>query len=230
MPKVHCLQHESFEGMAAIKGWLTDHHFDITYTRFYESPALPETDDFDWLIIMGGPMSVNDEKQYPWLKTEKQYIKNAIERDKVVIGICLGAQLIANALGSRVYPNTYTEIGWFPISTNQQSQLGLLADFPDCIHVFHWHGETFDLPPGAIHLASSEACQNQIFSINNKIIGFQCHMEVDTPALLGFLDGDENTIIPAKYVQTGQEMLKLEKKYSQPMNEVLFSLLAKLKN
>ena len=113
--KAHCLQHEPFEGIGAIELWLKKKNFDITYTRFYETEQFPSISNIDWLILMGGSMSVNDEQELPWLVKEKTFVRECISQDKVVIGICLGAQLIASSLGAKVYRNTQKEIGWFPI-------------------------------------------------------------------------------------------------------------------
>jgi GMP synthase-like glutamine amidotransferase len=226
--KAHCLQHESFEGMAAIEPWLKKNNFKISYTRFYESAELPSSGDIDWLIIMGGGMSVNDEQQYPWLITEKQFIRQCIENGKVVIGICLGSQLIANALGARVYRNNQKEIGWFPIRKIQPVNSRIFEALPDEITVFHWHGETFDLPPGAELIASSEACKNQIFVIGDRAIGFQCHLETTADSLTSLSEACKSELTPATYIQSEEEMILGEKKYSDKMHKVLFQVLDNL--
>ena len=228
MPKIHCLQHETFEGLAVIKDWLDDKNFEVSYTHLYKAEKLPKISSIDCLIIMGGPMSVNDETIYPWLKTEKQFILDCINAGKVVIGICLGSQLIANALGSKVYPNTQKEIGWFPITKTKNTSSEISSILPDELTVFHWHGETFDLPQGATLLASSKACENQIFSLSEKVFGFQCHLEISSKALNGFVDGCDEELVPSTYIQSANKMLTLEKEYSQKMNTILFSILSKL--
>jgi GMP synthase-like glutamine amidotransferase len=113
--RAHILQHVPFEGLGSIESWLKKSGFKITSTRFYESAKLPDLKTIDLLVVMGGPMSVNDEDRFPWLVAEKQFIWDAIAKSKPVLGICLGAQLIASALGAGVYPNKVKEIGWFPI-------------------------------------------------------------------------------------------------------------------
>ena len=113
--RAHYLQHVPFENLGCIEDWLESQEFQITSTQFYEDAVLPKPEDIDFLIIMGGPMSVNDEAQYPWLVQEKAFIQSFIKTQKPILGICLGAQLTASALGSSVYSNQMKEIGWFPI-------------------------------------------------------------------------------------------------------------------
>jgi len=134
---VHILQHVPFEGPGSIKAWLSGRGANVTYTRFFESTHLPALADIDFIIALGGPMSVNDEEQLPWLREEKQFVADAITSDKAVLGICLGSLLIASALGSRVYPGQEKEIGWFPVFT-EPAVPGTFG-FPASIKVFHWH-------------------------------------------------------------------------------------------
>ncbi len=181
---VHVLQHTSFEGLGNIAGWLEEQNASISHTRLYETQGFPSLDQVDLLIILGGPMSVNDEERLPWLKAEKLYIADAIRCNKPVLGICLGAQLIASALGARVYPAPSRELGWFPVFGQPHPDADF--SFPPSIDVFHWHGETFDLPPGAIRLASSEVCPNQAFQLGPHVLGLQFHLEV-TPEMVSTL-------------------------------------------
>jgi GMP synthase-like glutamine amidotransferase len=226
--KAHCLQHEPFEGMAAIETWLVQNNFDISFTKFHENGILPAVKDIDWLIIMGGGMSVNDEGEYKWLVAEKKFVRQCIEEGKVLVGICLGSQLIANALGARVYRNNQKEIGWFPIRKTESVKSKIFEGFPNEIVVFHWHGETFDLPAGAELIANSEACKNQIFAIGEKVVGFQCHLETTASSLVSLSDGCRSELIPMPYIQSEGEMVRDEKKYSANMHKVLYHILDKL--
>ncbi|MFT4564886.1 MAG: GMP synthase-like glutamine amidotransferase [Gammaproteobacteria bacterium] len=199
--RVHCFQHAAFEGLGSIEPWLATAGHTLTKTKLYESPSFPDLDSFDLLIILGGPMGVGDTPIYPWLEREKAFIKEVIAARKLVLGICLGAQLIASVLGSKIYPNRYKEIGWFPINGTSNNPEGGF-EFPQTLDVFHWHGDTFDLPQGAIRIATSRACPNQAFQLNRQVIGLQFHLEttVDTAREIVVHCGDE--LVPRLYIQS----------------------------
>lgn len=173
------LMHVPFEGPAAIKRWFAQH--DIAC----EQKHVPQIDDWEtlslpaWLVIMGGPMSVNDTAQHPWINQEVAFIKRAIDAGTKVIGVCLGAQLIAKALGAQVLRNAHAEIGWHKIrAIESRNPHPLGALFTASPQVLHWHGDTFELPCGAQLLASSDACRNQVFIYANHVLGLQCHLEM----------------------------------------------------
>ena len=134
--RAHILQHVPFENSGNITSWLKVADYRITTTKFYQSTSLPDPSDIDLLIIMGGPMSVNDEDQFPWLRLEKQFIRQIISADKAVLGVCLGAQLIASALRESVYPNRSKEIGWFAVQGVAQKDPVIFC-FPPVVKVFH---------------------------------------------------------------------------------------------
>jgi GMP synthase-like glutamine amidotransferase len=202
--RVHVLQHVPFEGLGSILPWLRSRNATITTTRFFESPSLPQLADFDVLIALGGPMSVNDEDEFPWLREEKRFISESIRSEKPVLGICLGAQLMASSLGARVYRGARKEIGWFRVRASEQA-FELFA-FPPAAEVFHWHGETFDLPDGAMHLASSEACRNQAFRIGARAIGLQFHLETTPESADALIAHCRAELVPDEYVQSEQQL------------------------
>lgn len=173
--RVYVLQHVPFEELGNIQPWLAQHKADVHYCRLYANDPLPDVNETDLLIVLGGPMSVNDESHYPWLVAEKAFLAQAIAAEKPIVGICLGAQLIASCQGARIYSNYAKEIGWFDI--NAVAVSGDVLPLPATMHVFHWHGETFELPDNAVLLASSVACNNQIFQLGKRVIGLQCHLE-----------------------------------------------------
>ncbi len=197
---VHVLQHVPFEGLGSIAPWLQTRGASISHTRFYESPALPDLATIDLIIALGGPMSVNDEATLPWLISEKQFVRSAIQRGIPVLGICLGAQLIASALGATIYPGKHREIGWFDITSVPSPSHTF--HFPPTTTVFHWHGETFDLPPGAIHLAHSTACEHQAFQIGPNVIGLQFHLETTPESADAIITHCCNELIPNTFVQS----------------------------
>jgi GMP synthase-like glutamine amidotransferase len=202
--KVHVLQHVPFEGLGSIESWLTTRGATVHFTRFFDSPMLPEPADPDLIIALGGPMSVNDEADLPWLKEEKRFIAGAIRAGRAVLGICLGAQLMANALGARVYPGPHKEIGWFDIeSTSNHPDL---FPFPKNTKVFHWHGETFDLPPGASRLARSAGCENQAFQVGSRAMGLQFHLETTPRSAESLIVHCRNELVDGRFIQSEDEL------------------------
>jgi len=222
---IHYFQHVPFEGLGSIEQWIQAKSASISITKFYEDPTLPQMDGIDLLIILGGPMSANDERTYPWLKTEKNFIAEAIEHGRIVLGICLGAQLIASALGARVFPNRNREIGWFPLERLTQSKNTSLNNIlPSHVEVFHWHGDTFDLPAHAVHLARSEGCDNQAFCIGERVLGLQFHLEVTPLTVKSLTEKCPNDLLPGRYVQSASEMLSDSSRF-QRINAVMDALL-----
>lgn len=208
--RIHFLQHVAFEGPGSIGEWIRERGHRSSFTRLYEDEALPDTASLDWLVVMGGPMGVYDEDRFPWLKREKFFIENCIRGGKPVIGICLGAQLIAAVLGARVYHNSHREIGWFPVTvTGDARQRPPFRGFPDEVTVFHWHGDTFDLPAGALHCAASKACENQMFLYGTGVLGIQFHFEVTEKGIRDLITECRDEMSPDTYVQ--DEFTILEK-------------------
>jgi GMP synthase-like glutamine amidotransferase len=209
MPRIHCLQHVHFESPGYLEKWASENHYALSFTRFYESFEFPDLEEFDWLVVMGGPMSVNDDEQYGWLKAEKSFIRAAIEANKTVIGICLGCQLVAHVLGSRVYPNIKKEIGWFPVSCSESvSKSGILKGLPNELMAFHWHGDTFELPKNAVHLMQTPICKSQAFLYKDNVLGLQFHLEVQKENLDQMIANCKNELVPDDYVQTESDIIR----------------------
>lgn len=225
--RAHCLQHVPFEGPGSIGPWLHAAGYELTTTRFFESAALPDPGGLDLVVAMGGPMSVNDEAELPWLIAEKRFVREAIAAGKPVLGVCLGAQLIASALGARVYRNPIKEIGWFPVQAVVTEAEGAFH-FPASAVVFHWHGETFDLPRGAVRLAQSAACENQAFQLGRSVVGLQFHLETTPASARELVENCRAELQPSRFVQSEAEMLAAPEAAYASINALMARLLAYL--
>jgi GMP synthase-like glutamine amidotransferase len=223
--RTYYLQHVPFEGLGNIEPWLDSNGYELTGTRFFESTDLPDPKAIDLLVIMGGPMSVNDEDRFPWLAREKHFVCEIIELGKPVLGICLGAQIIANAMGAKVSPNPVKEIGWFPVNSVASIDTSVFS-FPTSEVVFHWHGETFDLPPSAIRLARSEGCENQAFQLGKRVIGLQFHLETTPKSASEIVSNCRDELVPSRYVQTEEEILSVSSSRYESINDVMSSILS----
>jgi GMP synthase-like glutamine amidotransferase len=206
--RVHWLQHAEHEGLGCIEPWLRARGHRVRGTRLQRGEDLPAADEFDWLIVIGGPMNIYEHDRHPWLIREKFLIRDACVKKKQVLGICLGSQLLADVLGGKVSQNDEPEIGWFDVSLNDEArQSRLFSDFPDQFAAFHWHGDTFQIPPGATSLMSSAACARQAFSWGEgRVLGLQFHLEVELEDARRWLETDAPE--PRRYVQAAGEILR----------------------
>jgi GMP synthase-like glutamine amidotransferase len=225
--RAHFLQHVPFEGLSSIEAWLLAAGYRITATRFFESCDLPDPEQIDLLIVMGGPMSVNDEEHLPWLAPEKEFIRHAVAAGRPVLGICLGAQLIASSMGKAVYRNREKEIGWFPVFGTSHEDKAIFS-FPPEAEVFHWHGETFDLPDGAIHLARSGVCENQAFQLGRSAIGLQFHLETTPQSAVDLVANCRDELQPSEYIQDEETILASAPEKYQAINSLMAEILAYL--
>jgi GMP synthase-like glutamine amidotransferase len=212
---VHYFQHVPYEGLGYIETWLEQNHHHISTTKFFETNfQLPEISDIDALIIMGGLMGVYDETQFPWLKQEKAFIKSCVQSGKKILGICLGAQLIADCLGAKVIPAKNKEIGWFPVfPTEECKQTAWFYElFKHHPVVFHWHGDQFKIPQnGSLNLLHSEANLNQAFYCNQHIIGLQFHLEVTQDTLKQMIDNGKDELIQSPFIQPEKAIIESDK-------------------
>jgi GMP synthase-like glutamine amidotransferase len=225
--RVHYLQHVSFEAPAAIEDWARQAGHAIAGSRLYLGEALPDPNAFDLLVVMGGPMSVNDEPEHPWLVAEKQLVRRAIELDRPVFGVCLGAQMIASALGASVYRAAQKEIGWFPVRRVTGQGTGALL--PETFTPLHWHGETFDLPAGAIRLAETDAVPNQAFQLGSNVIGLQFHIEATLPSIQALVENAAHEIqVGVPFQQAPEAILAQTPQASTAVHPILWGLLDRL--
>ncbi len=215
--RIDLLQHVPFEGPAAIAEWAQGRGHRLRATRLDQDQALPPAAEVEALIVMGGPMGVHDEEAYPWLAREKALIAEAVGSGRQVLGVCLGAQLIAHALGARVFRNPEKEIGWWPIEWTDARDTRAST-------VFHWHGDTFDLPPGAVRLAASAACANQAFALGERVLGLQFHLEVTAESVRALVQNCASDLAPAPFVQDTEDLLRDGSRYPV-LHALLFEVL-----
>lgn len=211
MLRLRVFQHVPFEGLGSLEPVFRDAGAEIAYTRFFAGEASPAPDAFEMLVVLGGPMGVYDEAEFPWLAAEKRALRAALDAGRPVLGLCLGAQLLSEVLGGTVTKNKHREIGWWPVEKVPASRgHALTAEFPDRFTTFHWHGDTFSLPPGAVSLFRSEGCGNQGFAWGDRVVGLQFHPEVTAEAIGAWVEasiaegGDD--LRPGPFVQTAEAM------------------------
>lgn len=202
MLTLRIIQHVPFEGPANIAIWAEENNHTVQYTKMYDGDDFPEINNYDILVVMGGPMGVSSTVEYPWVEDELLYIKKVINADKPVIGICLGAQFIAKALGANVYKGPQKEIGWFPLIFESSLPKNIQHLFPKTLNTFHWHGDTFDIPEGANKLAHTIAVPNQGFIYNNKVIALQFHVEMNESSIAGMIKECADDITDGDYIQS----------------------------
>ncbi|HID98500.1 MAG TPA: type 1 glutamine amidotransferase [Thermodesulfobacteriaceae bacterium] len=185
--RIHCIKHVPFEGPARIEEWALEKGHDFAVTEIFRTETWPEQHMFDWLVVMGGPMGVYDEAEYSWLSQEKKFLDASIKADKVILGVCFGAQILAHCMGAEVRKNIVKEIGWYPVSLTPPGwDSPIFGKMPATFEAFHWHSDMFEIPRGAVHIASSHACPNQAFAYENRIFGLQFHLE-STPESIEIL-------------------------------------------
>lgn len=202
----------------------------------YQEHQLPPIEEFDLLIIMGGPMSVHDVEEYPYLIGVKEFIKESIVQNKWVLGVCLGAQLVAEALGADVRPNHTKEIGWYPVQQTAMASQSWLADLLPCeFTCLHWHGDTFEIPEGAVHVAKSQVCENQAFVWNDRVVGLQFHLEFTPQSTQNLIDrskhelAERNSDDKGQWIQTEQQLID-DKSMFDTANNIMAGLLAHIES
>jgi len=202
MMRIISLMHVSFEDAAAMGVWAAQRGHSVQAVHLYAGQPLPEADAVDAVFIMGGPMNIYEEAEHPWLAAEKAFLKTCIEQGKILVGVCLGAQLLADVLGGKVSRNAHKEIGWHEVKRIAGDVL------PERFWAFHWHGDTFAIPPGATHLAASGACANQAFLYGRGVLGLQFHLEYTQDSIEKMLTHCADELTDGPFVQTSDRIVE----------------------
>jgi GMP synthase-like glutamine amidotransferase len=224
--RIHVIKHEALEGPGAIAPWAAERGHSLAVTELSKGEALPQPADFDALVLMGGSMSVNDEGRYAWLRPEKQLVRDSLAAGKKILGICLGAQMIASALGAPVTRNPEKEIGWFPVeATDAGWEHPFWLGLPRALPVFHWHGETFGLPPGAVQLLRSAACEQQGYAIGTQALALQCHPEVDAVSVAEMVENGRDELVEGRWFIQTEEAIRSQTEPLARLRPVLQRLL-----
>lgn len=233
--KIHCLEHLKNETLGTIGTWITQKQYSLTETLLYkegfsEEPHLPNPEEFDLLLIMGGSMSVWQEAEYPWLKPEKKFVKEVIKSGKPILGSCFGGQIIADVLGAKVTKNESKEIGWHAVKSvispdmEKKASLEIPTRFFPEFKAFMWHGDTFGIPAGATRLFESEACTNQGYLYKGNILGLQFHPEADRQWVKNQIEESRHELIPDKYIQTA-DAIYMQKKSFEEAEKLSFTIM-----
>ncbi len=203
--RIHSLEHAPFEGPGRIATWAEERGYTLSRTALYDGEMPPALEAFDVLVIMGGAMSIHEHRNHPWLVMEKVFLKTVIAARKPILGICLGAQLLSDVLGGKVFQNPVKEIGWFPVTMLDRS--APFAAFPERLTAMHWHGDTFTIPDGARRVAETEGCPNQAFVYGDRVVGLQFHLELEKVGVEDLTAASLDEAETAHFIQTRAQLI-----------------------
>jgi GMP synthase-like glutamine amidotransferase len=228
MIRAACIQHVPFEGPGAVVGWANNRGYELQRYPLYNESIYPAHEDYDLLIILGGPMSIFDERGFPFLVHEKVFIQESIEHGKNIVGICLGAQLLAHVLGASVIKNTQREIGWYKTTLTEDGKHSqIFGPLPSEFMAFHWHEDTFDIPPGAVCIAKSNCTAHQAFEYGGHVVGLQFHLETNRRNVDLLLENSSDELVDGPFIQSRDYLLHTNK-YFEDANELMSLLLDNL--
>lgn len=201
------IQHADFEGPGLVADWAAERGLPMRLVHAHRSAAFPAADSFDLLVLMGGPMSVYEIDRNPWLEAELEFVSKVIASRKRVLGICLGAQILARQLGASVAPQETPEIGWYPVRMTRKGRLHpLFAGFPARFDALHWHGDRFAIPSGGERIAESDACPTQAFVWGDCCVGLQFHLESTNESVASLIEGSYDEDETGPYVMTAEQL------------------------
>jgi GMP synthase-like glutamine amidotransferase len=225
--RITCLQHVPFEGPAHLAEWAAAAGHSLSVVHVYEI-GLPELDTFDALFVLGGPMGVYDTDRFPWLADEMLLVREAIAADRIVLGVCLGAQLIAAALGGDVRPHAHCEIGWFDVDVLAEARdHPLTRELPVRFGAFHWHGDRFEIPDDCVRLFATPACDHQGFARGERVLALQFHLESTVESVDALIAHCADEIDDGPFTQTAEQMTRGTSGLD-PMHAILDLLLRRL--
>jgi GMP synthase-like glutamine amidotransferase len=225
--RFHFVEHVPYETPAMIGRWVNLRGHVRSTSCLHAGDPLPAVDALDHLVIMGGPMGVHDVDRYGWLRAEKQFIRQVIDAGKPILGICLGAQLLAEALGATVHAGACREIGWFDVwLTDAGAGSPGFAKLPQRFKALHWHSDVFDIPPDAEQAARSAACENQAFvAEGGRLVGLQFHLDFDRAGLGDLVTHSRGALQkPGHSVQNAEALLATDAPFDQ-LHRLLFGFL-----
>jgi GMP synthase (glutamine-hydrolysing) len=206
--RIHCIIHASFEKIGAIETWAKKGGHSLSFTHTYKEQELPNIDSFDFLIVMGGPQSPLEVEKYPYLRNEIKLIEKAIQGNKKIFGVCLGAQLISEALGAKTLRSPNKEIGMYSIEIlDAAKEDPIFKKLPKTFDVMHWHSDMPGIPDGGVLLAKSEGCPQQAFKYGDRIYGFQFHLEPTKELIEGMIANCPEDLKPGRYIRSEEELL-----------------------
>lgn len=226
---LHVIQHVPFETCGSIQHWADVRTVDVQVIHPYAGDALPQVGEHDSVVLMGGPMSVNDAEALPWFAEEIEWTKALLSSKAPILGICLGGQILAKALGARVLKNEEREIGWYPVNSHENREATQLDEsLPQRMPVFHWHSERFEIPEGAIPIYSSEGCKEQAFLYQGRALALQFHLEILPDTVEALIEACANEMIPGPYVQTVNEIRAKTGQHLRNAQHQMFTILDQL--
>ncbi|NND98892.1 MAG: type 1 glutamine amidotransferase [Pirellulaceae bacterium] len=226
--KVLAIQHDAADPPAAAGEIVTNLGHELTTIRLDRGDKIPATPDADMLMTFGGGFSFTQGEPPPWFAAEQKLIRDYVDTQRKVLGICLGSQMISSALGGKVRRNDQVEVGWHPVESVPGSSSCLTDLFTQPTHVFHWHQDTFSIPDGAKHVLRSQGCDNQGFVIDDRVFAFQCHLEANEKTVRTFLAVSKLWRQDSRFVQTEQEIVGGVDQYFPHQQELLQRILVRL--